>query len=309
MKKRKLLMIPLVLIVALFFTACSASEVSEKQVRTDLEATSNYTELNVKTTDFSVIKRQTDKETKTDLVYVSIAGENEKYTLVRNYLMTYGLYNDGWVLDSVEPYQDDQNIDQTIPLVGCEEALAELQENGLENVSSEVYDNDGTYMNKLSYTVTTPYGYMTETVQYDDFYYFNTDAFCWVYLDYATTVISEEWHINGRWHYEGGSASNMVDKVKLDFVINSFDGEKIDITYDQYALYDYLSGLGQTIHEEYKASGSGVYNVVPDSHRDYRLEFATGNTKVSLLFDRYDGVINQMYVTVIPYELKYTPAE
>ena len=80
MNKRRVSFLSILLLALLLLTACSSSGVSEKQVKADLEKSSIYADLAVDTTEFSVIKRQTDEATKTDLVYVTIKGENKSYS-------------------------------------------------------------------------------------------------------------------------------------------------------------------------------------------------------------------------------------
>ena len=304
---KKLLIVPVLLIILFAFTGCSSSGVSEKQVKADLEASIIYSSLDVETTDFSIIKQQTDKDAKVDLVYVSITGENEFYSLERNYLMTYGLYNDGWVLDYIDSYQDEQNFDRSVPLVDNKEEVELFKEIGYENITSEIYDDNGFYTNKISYTITDEYAYLTETVQFNEYYYFDEEYLCWEYSNYERVVLEQDWKLNGTWHYENDSPrSDLVDSVYFDFVINSFDGDTVDLVYNQSVIYDYRSGLGMDVHEEYIASGSGVFDAIENEDLNFYIRFEDEGVEVYLVFDRDEGLLNAKYPN---YTLKHIVAE
>lgn len=301
MKLKKVKILGILLVVLMLLTACSSSEVPEKQLQEDLENSTVYTELNVSTTEFSVIKRQTDEEAKTDLVYVTIKGENDTYSVVRNYLMTYGLYNDGWVLDGIESYQDDQHFDQTVPLSKNQAEEDLLIEAGYEIVANEVYEQEGTYYNKITYNVSNEFAYMDEIIQVSDYYYFDTIIYDWEYLDFESSILEQNWKLNGTWHFETDNPDkynlghSQLDSIYMDFVVNSFDGHKVDLTYNQSIVFDYVNGFLGHVNQEQKASGSGIFDVTDTEEYGLYLCFNDGNTKIELIFDRDEGVISGRY--------------
>ena len=61
---------------------------------------------NVKISDYEIIKRQTDKKNKSDIIYLTVRTADTNLTCELSYMMQYTLYNDGWVLESVERYAD-----------------------------------------------------------------------------------------------------------------------------------------------------------------------------------------------------------
>jgi len=312
MNKRRVSFLSILLLAILLLTACSSSGVSEKQVKADLEKSSIYADLAVDTTEFSVIKRQTDEATKTDLVYVTIKGENKSYAVVRNYLMTYGLYNDGWVLDNVEEYWDDQNVDQTIPLVANQDEVDYLTESGYEVVANEIYEENGMYFNKISYNVSNTYAYMDEIVQYNDYYYFDVYMLAWEYWDYDNVILEQNWHLDGTWHYETEVPENygyiLHDDAYFDFKVNAFDGKTVDLTYNQSIVVTSVNSITTDRWDTtYCASGSGVFDVKENSEYGLYVSFEAGNTEIILSFDRDYGVINERY-SLFP-AMNYTPAK
>lgn len=310
MQLKKVNILGILLVVLMLLTACSSSEVPEKQLQEDLENSTIYTDLNISTTEFSVIKRQTDEEAKTDLVYVTIKGESDTYSVVRNYLMTYGLYNDGWVLDNVESYQDDQNVDKTIPLVTNQAEIEVLTDAGYEVVADEIYEENSMYFNKISYNVLNEYQYMDEVVQYNDYYYFNPDIYEWEYWDYDFEVLEEKWNLNGTWHFETESPERfgyyLHDDAYFDYKIKSFDGKTVDLEYTQSIVATSVNSITTNrTTTEYKASGSGVFEVKENSEYGLYVAFEDGNTEIILSFDRDYGVVNKGYA----FPLEYTPAK
>ena len=69
-----------------------------------------------------IIKRQTLPEQYTDTVYVTIQADSTSVSYIRSYVLTYNLYNDGWILDDVSEYADGPR--DALPLAGPEEESA-----------------------------------------------------------------------------------------------------------------------------------------------------------------------------------------
>lgn len=59
--------------------------------------------------ELSIIKRQTREEDLTDVVYVKLSAHTDALYMVSSYILTYNLYNEGWILDSAEMYLDGEN--------------------------------------------------------------------------------------------------------------------------------------------------------------------------------------------------------
>lgn len=116
MKKRWLL-ITIMILGMLAFTGC-AKTADEKQIKIDLE-NAQFLNESEKIEELIVEKRQTDKEQKTDTVWCSITTETEYVSYQKKVILTYGLYDKGWVLDDISVNAVNQWI-QT-PLQGIDE--------------------------------------------------------------------------------------------------------------------------------------------------------------------------------------------
>ena len=105
MKKRKIYVATLLTLLVLLLTGCSESAKKEKQIIKDLQKSSSFfSQQDAEITDYDIIKRQTDEKNKSDIVYIHVVAENDLFLWDRSYVMTYGLYNEGWILDEVSEY-------------------------------------------------------------------------------------------------------------------------------------------------------------------------------------------------------------
>lgn len=96
----------LVILVFMGLCGCSKSEKSEKEIVHDLQASSVFISSNIEISDYEVIKRQTNFDEKLDLVYITVHTNDPELTSSLTFELTYQLYNDGWVLESITRYQD-----------------------------------------------------------------------------------------------------------------------------------------------------------------------------------------------------------
>lgn len=89
----------------MLLSGCSKSGKSEKEIVQDLQINSFFQDgMDVEITQYNVIKRQTDVDNKSDVVYINVDAENKDFRWNRSYVMTYGLYNEGWILDDITEY-------------------------------------------------------------------------------------------------------------------------------------------------------------------------------------------------------------
>lgn len=71
--------------------------------------------------DLTIIKRQTRAADLIDTVFVTATGHNDNYKIIRSMKLSYGLYNEGWILDSVDDFPDGEN--RTEPLKGPDSSV------------------------------------------------------------------------------------------------------------------------------------------------------------------------------------------
>lgn len=99
-KKHALAGIFLILVI-MFLSGCSKSGKAEKEILKDLQAHPAFISANVEIRDYEIIKRQTDVNNKTDLVYITVHTNSSELTCSLSYKLEYKLYNEGWLLESV----------------------------------------------------------------------------------------------------------------------------------------------------------------------------------------------------------------
>lgn len=99
-------------------TACGQKAVDENQILNDIKTYEGFAPLNVEVDNWEITKRQTNFDDKTDFAYCTVHASNDDYSVVRNYKMKYVLYNDGWLLENVEYYENPDCPDETVPLHG-----------------------------------------------------------------------------------------------------------------------------------------------------------------------------------------------
>lgn len=125
------------IICVLFATLCligcgNKKAVNETELQSVIEKEVDIESLDLSTSDFSVIKRQTNE--KTDYIWAHWEGGNNHYFLEKNFKITYVLYNDGWRIEEIIPYSGEEYYDRATPTQG---------------VSREVRDNYVTTFNLI----------------------------------------------------------------------------------------------------------------------------------------------------------------
>lgn len=94
------------LIMLLSLCGCSPSAKSEREIIADLQQNPAFISETIKIDDCEIIKRQTDKDSKSDIVYITVYVNEEDLTCELSYVMEYVLYNEGWILENVSRYDD-----------------------------------------------------------------------------------------------------------------------------------------------------------------------------------------------------------
>lgn len=125
MKKHRILFILLCSTMCLLLAGCAEKTADESQLRADLYSNNMFSkyanELDMEITSLEILKRQTTTESKTDKAWVMIEAASNAVKGTMYYVMTYNLYNDGWLLESVE----DDEIDswRFVPLRGVSDDM------------------------------------------------------------------------------------------------------------------------------------------------------------------------------------------
>ena len=218
---------------------------SELDIKNDVSQSDVWKALNVEITDFTIIKRQTTPEQKIDTVYVTVTGENDDYMCVRNYVIEYELYNEGWLVEEIKPYEAAQNQDATIPLHGVQESLPKNE--------NEMYDNP-TYPNALISTLQSGVSVVSSDIengielyefsrQYEYEYIIETKTitltylfinFQWTLFDFSESIkVNFKENIIGTWQaIFTASGYNGAYEYDYLFAIHEIDGNRCYITYE-----------------------------------------------------------------------------
>lgn len=109
--KKKSFVLFLLMCCALLLCGCTSQAVkTEEEILADMQERKLPEECEgAVISGIEIIKRQTNQEDKQDIVYVTMQAESENAKLVRSYKLEYNLYDEGWVLDTVEQYSEGEN--------------------------------------------------------------------------------------------------------------------------------------------------------------------------------------------------------
>lgn len=101
--RSRLLIIPFLLISLLSLSSCSNMQPkSEQAIVADLNASTNYIAPPIDMDECEIEKRRTDEEAGIDLIYLTVSGDNGEFECSLSYIVTYELYNEGWILETIE---------------------------------------------------------------------------------------------------------------------------------------------------------------------------------------------------------------
>ena len=99
--------------------------VSDTTIQSDIENQNEFVTHNIDITKIETIKRQTNVSDKEDIIYIHVEGQSENFSVTRNYKLLYVLYNEGWLLESMEPYVGEGYYDSIIALHGVDSKIVE----------------------------------------------------------------------------------------------------------------------------------------------------------------------------------------
>jgi len=94
------------ILILVLLSGCSKSGKSENEIINDLQANPVFISKDVEISNYEIIKRQTNVDNKTDLVYITVHTNDPELTCSLSYELKYELYNEGWLLESMMRYYD-----------------------------------------------------------------------------------------------------------------------------------------------------------------------------------------------------------
>lgn len=181
-------------------------------------------------TNFTIRKRQTDNKNKRDVVYADfdIMRSDGSASGVGSCVMTYGLYNEGWLLDEVFLDKPLQLSPLSFPSITEEDLLSVVQQfyPGSELSECSIYGQDCNLENKIaSYclTVKAAHTYMDEFLDITCYYSFDEyGPGGWILDSCITNSTREDWsHLLGDYIAEpstcGGNVGRTISIYNTDF--------------------------------------------------------------------------------------------
>jgi len=219
----------------MLLSSCSKSAKSEKDVAEDLQADSRFfPAAEIQITDFTISKRQTATENRRDTVWITVTASNVDVSCELSYIMTYNLYNSGWLLDDVE--RDYEGKWEVNPLHGIDEdtingSIATYTEDLFTTMEEVDRSTDlENHMDVVTYIATKDHKYGDETMIVEEIFYFDPDNCCYypaaelsIYgrsLTLKDTIVGAKWECN-RYH------------DKFDAWPDHFDVEATELSEDE----------------------------------------------------------------------------
>lgn len=233
-------------------TGCSEKPMSEEEIQAQLQDSPGfYPEARLRIEDMAITKRQTDTKGKTDIVYVTVDADNDAVTCTLSYILSYVLYNEGWMLEDVE--RDYTGKWEIAPLEGpdlevVQNYLVSANYDNAEYVSNEANLESGT--DTYTFTNVTNYAYMTARDTLRVIASFDEDSGTWMCDEDSVEIISTDtmWDLNGKWDYSW--KVGMVD-LKYTVTVTDFTDGVLTCDYDLFSRGNF----------DYRAVGSGAFKM------------------------------------------------
>lgn len=226
----------------LLMSGCTkSSSKSEKELLADLQENSFFLcNQEIMITDYSIIKRQTDVQGKTDIVYINVRAEDGFISWDCSYVMTYGLYNEGWILDDIAAY--DESNWKVQPLQGVDDEVVQdymdsyKRENALDLVelidrATTLEENLGE--DRITFRATKEHLYGTEVLDYNQTWYFDEYSYGFFIagepecvdrsIILSDAIVGAEWDDLARYY---GSYNFFLDQFSIK-IVAMYDDELV----------------------------------------------------------------------------------
>lgn len=112
MKKYPRFSVLLILLLSIsLLSSCSGKAKSEKAIAKEISEQNNcFQTYALKLDNYKISKRQTNKDEKTDNIWIEVNGSNDDFEYSAEYQIQYVLYNDGWLLEDYELLNSNYNV-------------------------------------------------------------------------------------------------------------------------------------------------------------------------------------------------------
>lgn len=225
------LFLPICLLLVCLCACGGPAPASDAQLREDLEHSEVFRnwggDMERTVSNIKVKRRQTDVEDKTDTVWISADTKSDVETGNMHFVMTYQLYNEGWLLSTVEADALDEW--QFVPLAGpSRDRIDELIPEGAERNLEEFHLDEGLY--QLTYNRLQEHKYCDLSIT--ECLYFEFDfkgGMGWV-------PRIEAWGQNESWHLDGlyQRVSCETGEVKGYMTLGPMTGSLLQVAMDDW---------------------------------------------------------------------------
>ena len=224
MKKKRIFYV--LIIIAFLLSGCGKKVKSENDIQKDIQTSSQfYNNQTVIIDNLNIEKRQTDKKEKRDIVYVEVKASNEEIDCNFSYILTYNLYNEGWILDDLKI---NSKGEWTIrPKKGPEqEYINKAIGNDFMILDADIdlANNSAIYIgNILEYHNNVK---INRVMSYE--FQFEPEEAAWIYNNSYIESNNDEWYPgDGLWSVDIQSTTYLLR-------IKDFDTENLKVNYDLY---------------------------------------------------------------------------
>ncbi|MCR5664311.1 MAG: hypothetical protein K6G17_05435 [Oscillospiraceae bacterium] len=286
----------------------------EKKIQADIEETDDWKRFNVKTKDFNVIKRQTNIDDKEDVVYLCIEGENDRYIVKQYYIATYNLYNEGWILDSLDELYNDKYQSFVQPTKRVSQEMVDEQSRSVKGrgkLEALFSFSDAKMIEFHPQAVSVDY-YLAENYGYDEYAVSARTEYAWFDEEITIPIVFNFEFISSDYGYGwvGRIDENrIIRNIKLNSGILGYweddyyngdlwgDPNYPSPFYAKLAVSDYSDDSCLLEFHSCTFNGSfytyGVKDYSGSASLDVYRDDNTGKiTDVSLVFDSDNGVLN-----------------
>lgn len=212
-KISRLLLFPILIICIGVLTSCSKGTKQEKEIAKDITEQDRYFQIyNLKLDNYTVTKRQTNKDSKTDYIWFTINGSNLEFEYTADYKLEYLLYNEGWLLEDYELLNSNYTVKSDFDPTDVETKIKQ-EYNNISLIDKEEKENEVTLTyaaEKREELLTTHYEIEVEA---------KFEPASWNVTDIKYLEKSRDLNIVGEWTYndkEGRYYYMHVSKVNKD---------------------------------------------------------------------------------------------
>lgn len=229
--RKWLLCIMFILMLVAFGSCGKTSVVSERQMQKDFQNTLQSYDSEISISNLEIEKRITDKDNKSDTIYIWCDVETPKFTAHQGFELHYVLYNDGWKYEDYTTYDEGNWTSKPLTPVDENEALSyKKMPSGYDIIDCDTTIDDSDSKN---ITCTINYNFkqtgdifiMQKIRTYE--YSWNTQYTTWEIINCEDTLVNKTFNedIVGKWE---------INTEKSNF--KSLSGT-LTISKDEYGYY------------------------------------------------------------------------